>query len=90
MTRQEAIAAIRAAGSQIVGIEFIKRSTGELRTGAFRGGVVRVKGEAGSGPAYTPAEHDLLLLWDMAKGYRAIPFEGLRAITVAGTRHEVS
>lgn len=87
MTRQQAIEFIRSSNGRIVGVEFVKRTTGEVRRMQCRLGVVsHLKGEMGSGPAYDPAAHGLIRVFDMApgKGYRSIPTEGLTAISVRG------
>ncbi len=85
MTRIEAVAAIRNTDGRIFGVRFTKRTTGRLRTMQARLGVVRVKGDLGSGPAYNAASHGLLRVWDMvANGYRSVPTEGIVAVSVAG------
>ena len=90
MNRAQAVQLIRESNGKILGLEFVKRSDGSVRTGAFRVGVVRVKGDLGSGASYDPADHGLVTVWDMAKGYRSIPVEGLLAVTSGGIRHVVS
>ena len=91
MTRAEAVEAIRNSKGRIFGAVFTKRTTGELRQGAFRTGVVRVKGELGSGPAYDPESKGLILVWDMQKSaYRTIPIEGLVRVAFAGKWEEVT
>ena len=90
MTRAQAVQLILESNGKILGLEFIKRTTGEVRTGAFRIGVVRVKGDLGSGRAYDPSDYGLVTVWDMAKGYRSIPVEGLLAVTHAGVRHIIT
>ena len=62
MTKKELILNATKNG-KVVGLGFIKRSTGKLRTGAFRGGVV--KGITGEGLKYNPSDYDLLTLYDM-------------------------
>ncbi len=85
MTRTEAINAIRSTDGRIFGVRFVKRTTGEERTMQARLGVVRVRGDLGSGPAYDAASHGLIRVWDMAaNGYRSVPAEGIVAVSVAG------
>ena len=67
ITRAEAVARIRGSEGRVISLTFIKRTTGEVRTGAFRLGVVRVKGDLGSGPAYRAEDHGLIRVWDMSK-----------------------
>ena len=90
MNRAQAVQLIRESHGKIMGLEFVKRTTGEVRTGAFRVGVVKVKGNLGSGPAYDPADYGLICVWDMQNGYRSVPIEGLLAVTSDGIRHVVT
>ena len=71
------------ADGQIFSVEFIKRSTGELRKMTCRLGVKKhLKG--GSKP-YSAKQHNLLTVFDMEKsGYRSIPLESVRKLTVSG------
>tara|TARA_R100001163_G_scaffold59601_1_gene48459 strand:- start:632 stop:940 length:309 start_codon:yes stop_codon:yes gene_type:complete len=87
MTRKELILKATENG-KVVGLGFIKRSTGKLRTGAFRRGVV--KGITGDGLKFKPSEHDLITLYDMnAKGYRNIPLDNLTFVKGLGKRWEI-
>ena len=64
-------------------VEFIKRSTGELRKMRCRMGVK--KHLKGGGRAYNPAKKNLLSVFDMdARGYRSIPLEGIQRLSVGG------
>ena len=82
MTREELILKATENG-KVVGLGFIKRSTGKLRTGAFRRGVV--KGITGEGLKFNPKEHDLITLYDMnAKGYRNVPLDSVTFIKGLG------
>ncbi len=68
---------------KIFSVEFVKRSTGELRTMTARLGVR--KHLQGSKKAFNPAQHNLLTVFDMdAKGYRSIPVEAIQGLTVGG------
>lgn len=68
---------------QIFGVQFIKRSTGELRTMRARVGVR--KALRGGVSAYNAASKNLLTVYDMdAKGYRSIPVENVRTLSVSG------
>ncbi len=68
---------------RVFGVEFIKRSTGELRKISCRIGVKKhLKGGA---KAYSSQEKRLLTVFDMsANGYRSIPVEGIRCVSVGG------
>jgi len=64
-------------------VEFIKRTTGELRTMNCRLGVKKFL--RGGKMAYSPAEKQLLTVFDMkAKSYRTIPVEGIQRVSVGG------
>ena len=75
MTRKELILTATKNG-KVVGLGFIKRSTGTLRIGAFRRGVK--KGVTGEGLKFKPSEYNLITLYDMnAKGFRNVPLDNL-------------
>ena len=68
---------------RIFSVEFIKRSTGELRTMTARIGVK--KHLNGGYKSYNPGQHNLLTFFDMdAKGYRSIPVEAIQRLKVGG------
>jgi hypothetical protein len=68
---------------QIFSVEFIKRTTGELRRMVCRLGVK--KHLKGGTAAYDAKEHNLLTVFDMEKnGYRSIPVEAVLSLTVHG------
>jgi len=68
---------------QIFTVEFIKRTTGELRKLNCRIGVK--KHLKGGKAAYNAAEKQLLTVFDMsANGYRSIPLEGIQRVSVGG------
>lgn len=90
ITRAEAVARIHGSEGRVIGLTFRKRTTGEIRSGSFRLGVIRVKGDLGSGPAYRPEDHGLIRVWDMAKGYRSVPVEGLLRVVDQGEEFEVA
>jgi len=73
-------------------VEFIKRTTGELRKMVCRGGVKKYVN--GKGMAYDPASKGLVGIWDStvadpAKAYRMISAEGVKAVVAGGVRYEV-
>lgn len=64
-------------------VEFIKRSTGALRKMKCRTGVK--KHLKGGKKAYSSAAKGLLTVFDMeTKGYRSIPIEAIKRLTVGG------
>ena len=68
---------------KIFSVDFIKRSTGELRTMTARMGVR--KHLKGGNKAYNPSQHNLLTVFDMDKrGYRSIPVEAIQRLSVGG------
>ena len=67
----------------IFSVEFIKRSTGELRKMTCRLGVK--KHLKGGSKAYNPKKHNLLTVFDMqAKGYRSIPVDAVQKLSING------
>ena len=65
-----------ARTGRIFTVEFIKRTTGELRTMVCRRGVR--KGLTGKGQPYDPLSRSLLTVWDVQKGaYRMINLASL-------------
>ena len=88
MTREEAKEAILTSGGQIIGVEFIKRTTGEVRQMVCRTSVH--KHLKGGERAYDFVEKDVLPVFDMQKmAYRCIPTEGITRVKVAGQWEEV-
>lgn len=71
------------ADGKVFGVEFIKRSTGELRRMNCRLGVT--KHLRGGKSSYSANKKELLTVFDMTnKGYRSIPIEGIRSVSVGG------
>ena len=74
---------------RIFSVEFIKRSTGELRIMTARTGVK--KHLQGGLKSYNPAQHNLLTVFDMdAKGYRSIPVEAIQRLSVGGQTFDIA
>mgnify|MGYP000021997382 CR=1 FL=1 len=74
---------------KIFHVEFIKRSTGELRKMRCRLGVT--KHLKGGGKAYSAKAKKLLTVFDMeAKGYRSIPIEGICSLQVGGQQFSIN
>lgn len=73
-------------------VEFIKKTTGELRKMVCRGGVRKhlKGGELG----YNPSEKGLVGVWDSTvadptKAYRMISIAGLKTLKAGGVEYEV-
>lgn len=81
--REEVKDILSKAGSEIFGVSFIKRTTGEIRHMNARRGVVKYL--RGGVPAYNFGEKNLLPVYDMVKkGYRVIPLESVLEIRIGG------
>ena len=91
---KELIASTRAKGT-VFGVEFIKRTTGELRTMNCRLDVKKYT--VGGELPYSPADYDLIPVWDInlgkngggREGYRMINATGIIKLSVAGITYEV-
>lgn len=71
------------SSGSIFNVEFIKRTTGELRSMTCRRGVT--KGLKGGQKSFSDKSKDLLTVWDMqAKGYRSIPVDAIQSLKVNG------
>jgi hypothetical protein len=81
-------ALIATSKGAFVGVEFIKRTTGELRKMNCRLGVQ--KNLTGAGMGYDPIKKNLMTVWDVQKnGYRMINLESVQAVRVNGVRFSV-
>lgn len=68
---------------RIFTVTFTKRTTGEKRVMNCRRNVA--KHLKGGEPAYDPATHKLMPVFDMqARGYRQVPLDALLSVTVDG------
>lgn len=91
---KELIAGTRAKGT-VFGVEFIKRTTGELRVMNCRLDVKKYT--VGGELPYKPADYNLIPVWDVnlgkngggKEGYRMINAEGITKLTVGGEIYEV-
>lgn len=61
---------IRESGGRFFRVQFIKRTTGELRNMVARLGVQ--KNIVGTGLKFNPEKHDLMCVFDLTNGYRMI------------------
>ena len=83
MTTQEMIE--RASSGRFFTVEFIKRTTGELRVMTCRLGVT--KGVTGKGMAFDPSSKGLLPVYDVqAQGHRMVNLSDLRTLVMDGVR----
>ena len=94
ISRDKAVEIIRAQKEEGVffSLEFIKRSTGELRKMVCRGGVK--KHLQGGELKYNPADHDLIGVWDSTvadpkKAYRSISIEGIQMLKAGGEEYKI-
>ena len=79
-------AALKACGGRVFQIEFIKRTTGELRKMNARLGVS--KNVTGKGLAFNPKSNNLIVCWDMQKGaHRMISVENIKKIKLNGIEY---
>lgn len=83
MTSKELGELLRADTGQFFSVEFVKRTTGELRFMNCRTGVRKyVKGV---GASYDFKEKNLVCVYDMVnKGYRTIPLENVLRVKLHG------
>ena len=78
---------MKSTGSsgRIFGVVFQKRTTGKLRAMTCRLGVR--KGVKGIGGSYDPDDKNLVRVYEMPQtGWKSIPIEGVRSLTVDGVR----
>lgn len=71
---------------KVFGVWFVKRSNGHLRHMSCRGGVTT--GVVGS-PKYNPDNYGLAVVYDMRNGFRSIPIDAIKQITIQGIRFTV-
>lgn len=83
MTTTQAVEFITGTHGRIFAVEFVKRSTGELRLMNCRTDVSKYV--TGAGLSYDPKAKGLITVFDMCKhGYRSIPVDGIQRIKVDG------
>lgn len=89
ITAIEAAALLAQTEGRIFSVKFVKRTTGEVRTMVARTGVkAHLKG---GDAAYKFAEKALLSVYDIqAKGYRAIPLDGIISLREGGEEYTVA
>lgn len=86
--RAEAAEMIRQSNGAIFGVDFIKRTTGELRKMTARLGVK--KHLKGGVAAYDAAAKDLIFVYDLtAEGYRTIALDAITELRIGGEQYSV-
>lgn len=95
MTREEAVRFIAQTGGRLFAVEFVKRTTGELRVMNCRLDVRKHLTRPHDGPPEEPGVTvtgaKLIKVFDMVKrGYRSIPVDGITRIKVNGVWHPVT
>lgn len=90
---KEKIEAAKASG-KVFGVWFVKRSNGHLRHMSCRGGVTnRVVGApsnlSNNKRRYNPDNYGLTIVFDMRNGFRSIPIDSVKQITIQGIRFTV-
>ena len=66
-------------GSEFATVMFVKRSDGTTRVMNYRLGVT--KHLKGGNQGYSPKQHNLITVYEMNKGYRSIPLDGIVSIS---------
>jgi len=91
MNRNDVVEWIKNSKGKIFRVEFIKRSTKEIRGMSAQYGVqTGKKGATGNGPAYSPEAKGLICVWDTQKQeYRSIPIEGILRIKIKKIWYQV-
>lgn len=83
MTRNQVAEWIGSTEGRFFSVEFIKRTTNELRQMLCRTGVT--KHLKGGCAAYNTMDKGLCVVWDVEKqGYRSIPFDGITRVKIDG------
>lgn len=81
--KESALDIIKKSKGKFFTVEFVKRTTGEIRKMNCRTGVS--KGVTGVGKLYEPEEKGLITVWDtQAKNFRSISLEGIITVTSQG------
>ena len=88
ISRKQATDLIKGSKGRVFGVQFIKRSTGEVRKMSARTGVTKYV--TGEGLKFSPSKKNLITVFDMNKqGYRMINLEGLTSLKLNGSTMEV-
>jgi hypothetical protein len=84
----EAAEMIRNSNGTIFGVDFVKRTTGEVRKMTARLGVK--KHLKGGEAAYDAAAKDLIFVYDITKkAYRSVALDAITAVRFGGEVYEV-
>ena len=88
ISKLQATDLIKGSRGRVFGVQFIKRSTGEVRKMSARTGVSKYV--TGEGLKFSPSKKNLIAVFDMNKqGYRMINLEGLTSLRINGSIMEV-
>ena len=89
ITLQEAVSEIFKSKGKIFYVEFVKRTTNELRRMTCRLGVKSYL--HGGTLKFSPKERNLLVVFDMDKrDYRMINLSGLKKISIRGKEYKIT
>jgi hypothetical protein len=83
----DALNLIKENGHRIFGSQFIKRSDGSVRSGSFS--IAVKKNTSGGGGRYNPKKYGLLRVYDMKRGYRTIPLDGMFSLNLNGDKYSI-
>ena len=79
---------IKQSQGRYFGVEFVKRTIGELRKMSARLGIDRTNG---TGMRYDPIKKNLMVVWDVSKdAYRMINLESVQALSIDGVRYKIA
>ena len=86
--KETAIQLIKDSKGKIFGVQFIKRTTGDVRNMSARLGVS--KGVTGEGLKYDPESRQLMTVYDMhKKQYRMLNTETLSQLHIQGQEYSI-
>ena len=88
ISRRKASELIHKSKGKVFGVQFVKRTTGEVRNMSARLGVRKYV--TGEGLKFSPIKKNLVPVFDMnKKGYRMIPLDGLTSLSINKKKFEI-
>ena len=88
ISRRKASELIHKSKGKVFGVQFVKRTTGEVRKMSARLGVRKYV--TGEGLKFSPIKKNLVTVFDMnKKGYRMIPLDGLTNLSINNKKFEI-
>lgn len=79
---------IKSTKGKFFGVNFTKRTTGELRNMNCQTGVTKFI--VGGAKAYDAESKNLMVVCDVkARGYRSIPLDAIHFLTIDGVKHQI-